>query len=304
LLQISRLVSKQDAYKYINERLKETWQGKPITARTVRRELNSIQHVFEVAKEEWGFSNLVNPFREINIKGSSHRRKRRLLDGELERLEDACDECRGLNKYYVRLAFQLAIETGMRLQEIFNLTWGDIDVKKRRIEIRRSKTDHISEYQGRTIVLPLVAGFLLGRVALALDKMGTFDLDHRIFPMTADAFKQSWSDVRKRAGIPDLHFHDLRREAGSWFHQAGPTKPEQDRMMGHANRDISMVYIDVDLQSIQDKLDRYRLQGKTFEEAYAQAIGKRQQREEQVTLADATAALRNVIPFPKARDIS
>jgi hypothetical protein len=37
-------------------------------------------------------------------------------------------------------------------------------------------------------------------------------------------------------------------------------------MMGHANRDISMVYIDVDLKSIQDKLDRYVLSGMTVEE--------------------------------------
>jgi integrase len=145
-------ISRQDAYKYINDRLKETWRGKPITARTVRRESNSIQHVFEVAKEQWGLSNLTNPFRGLVIKGSMHRRKRRLKEGELEKLEEACTECRGLNQFYVPLAMYLAIETGMRLQEIFNLTWQDFDFEKRRIEIRKSKTDHVSEHEGRTIV--------------------------------------------------------------------------------------------------------------------------------------------------------
>jgi hypothetical protein len=82
-------VSRQDAWKYINDRLKENWHGKPITPRTVRREVNSIQHVFEVAKEQWGLSNLVNPFRGISIKGSMHRRKRRLERGELKRILDA-----------------------------------------------------------------------------------------------------------------------------------------------------------------------------------------------------------------------
>lgn len=45
----------------------------------------------------------------------------------------------------------------MRLQEIFNLTWQDIDFDNRRIEIRKSKTDHLSAYEGRTIVLTIGA---------------------------------------------------------------------------------------------------------------------------------------------------
>src|SRR4051812_10881778 len=113
-------VSKQDAYKYKRDRLKETWRGKAITPRTFRREVNSIQHVFEIATEEWGYTNLVNPFRGIKVEGSAYRRKRRLKDGELENLQRQCQECRGLNRYYVPLAIYLAIETGMRLQEIFN----------------------------------------------------------------------------------------------------------------------------------------------------------------------------------------
>jgi hypothetical protein len=44
--------------------------------------------------------------------------------------------------------------------------------------------------------------------------------------------------VKKRAGIDDLTFHDLRHEAGSRFDAMGLTKGEQDMMMGHANSDI------------------------------------------------------------------
>jgi integrase len=259
--------SKEDGYKYRDGRLKETWRGRPITPRTVRREVNSIQHVFEVAREEWGYTNLANPFRKLSIKGSMHKRRERLKPGQLEKLEQACKDCRGLNRYYVPLAVYLAIETGMRLQEIFNLTWQDIDFKKRRIEIPKSKTDHVSEYKGRTIVLTVMASLFLLQLVVRLKQEGRYNQDSTpVFPMTRGAFKQSWADVCKRAGISDLTFHDLRREAGSRFHQAGLTKPEQDRMMGHANRDISMVYIDVDLKSIQDKLDRYVLSGMTVEE--------------------------------------
>ena len=253
-------ISKQDAWKYIDERLKEKWCDKPITPRTVRRELNTIQHVFEIAKERWGYTNLVNPFRGIEIKGSMHRRKRRLNPGELSKLEEACKDCRGLNRFYVPLAIYLAIETGMRLQEIFHLTWQDINIDKRRIEIRKSKTDHASEYQGRTIVLSIMAGMLFNWLGSHLDlswgEHGHYNSKDRVFSMTKDAFKQSWSDVLKRAGIEDLTFHDLRREAGSRFDEAGLTKAEHDLMMGHANGDMTSLYIHSDLERIQEKLDR------------------------------------------------
>jgi integrase len=267
-------VTRQDAYQYVNDRLKETWKVKhgkgeprPITPRTVRREINSIQHIFEVAREQWGFSNLINPFHRLRIKGSMLRRKRRLNEGELARLEHACEKCRGLNRYYVQLAIYLAVETGMRLQEMFNLTWEHIDTRARRIEIGKSKTDHLTGDEGRTIVLTLGAGSFLGSLRRSLEVNRRFQKTDRVFPMAKGAFKQSWSDVLKRAGIVGLTFHDLRREAGSRFDEAGLTKGEHDLMMGHANRDMTSLYVHANLKSIQDKLDRYILNGMTFDEA-------------------------------------
>jgi integrase len=258
---------RQDAYKYRDERLKQTWQGRSIKPSTVRREVNTFHNVFEVAREQWGFSSLQNPFHRFKIKGSMRRRKRRLEEGELERLERACKGCRGLNQYYVPLAIYLAVETGMRQQEIFNLAWPDIEIRNRRIEIRKSKTDHLTPYEGRTIVLTIGAQSFLTRLRFSLRANGQFRSTDRIFPMTKEAFKQSWSDVLRRAGINNLTFHDLRREAGSRFDAAGLTKGEHDLMMGHANRDMTNLYIHADLKSIQDKLDRYVLGGMTFDEA-------------------------------------
>jgi integrase len=78
----------------------------------------------------------------------------------------ACKECHGNNKFYVPLAMDLAVTTGMRLQEIFNLTWGDIanpfsveGINKRRIVIRKSKTDYKTGVHGRTIVMSIEARY-------------------------------------------------------------------------------------------------------------------------------------------------
>ena len=260
-------VTRQDAFDYIADRRKDkNRSGNLIKPSTIRREINSIQHIFEVAREQWGFSNLQNPFRGIQIKGSNYRRTRRLRDGELERLDLACRQCRGLNGYYVPLAIYLAVETGMRLQEMFNLVWADWDPGTRRIKIRKSKTDYRSATPGRTIVATPFVTMILAPLAIELAQKNRYALENCIFPMRKGAFQQAWSDVRKRAGVDDLEFRDLRHEAASRFDEAGLTKPEHDLMMGHTSRDMRGLYVHADLKSIQNRLDRYFYKGKTHEE--------------------------------------
>jgi len=127
-----------DFDQYVKLRGQQTNRsGEPITPRTIRRELSTIQRVFEYAIRD-EHPDLRNPLRGYRVKGSTKGgRKRSLQPGELEKLEEACKRCLGRNRYYAPLAIDLAVETGMRLQEIFDLKWGDIDVPKRRIEIRR-----------------------------------------------------------------------------------------------------------------------------------------------------------------------
>jgi integrase len=253
-------VSRQDAKEYEKERLKESYRDKLVTPSTVRREMNFLQDIFEVAREDWGHKGLVNPFRGLKIKGAKQARDRVLNQGELEKLEQACEGCHGNNKYYVKLAIRLAIITGMRLQEIFNLSWEDISVERREIKIRKSKTDYKRNRPGRTIALPFHAEFLLLRLVTALVEQDRFELSDRIFvDMTKGAFSQAWLGVVKRANISDLHFHDLRHEAASFFHKAGLTNLETGLMLGHSNKDTTSIYTHPDLKTILEKIDRYRL---------------------------------------------
>ena len=137
-------LSSADGAAYRDQRYKDTWKptgskgpARPIKPATIRREINTLHHMFEIAKTEWGLSNLINPFHKLRVTaqeidgvmvGTNFRRTRRLEEGELQRLERACDPCLGQNRLFVPLAILLAIETGMRLQEIFNLKWEDIDL--------------------------------------------------------------------------------------------------------------------------------------------------------------------------------
>jgi integrase len=266
-------LSTADGEAYYAERLNDTWKpkgskglAKPLKPSSIRREISTLSNIFEVAKRKWRLGNLINPFaglkvraRKINgvIYTTTHRRTRRLNEGEQVLLEAACAGCLGDNRFFVLLAILLAIETAMRRQEIFNLRWGDVDTKTRRIKIQKSKTDHVADNPGREIVMTKRAIFLFVAAMPPQTVNNKPDPEQTVFPMSKRAFSEAWKDVLRRAGIKGLTFHDLRREAGSRFDEAGLTKAEHDLMMGHSNGDVGSIYIASKLKLIQSKLDNY-----------------------------------------------
>jgi integrase len=271
----------------------------------VARERNVLQRAFEVAKDENFFEVchlLENPVRGIKIEGSMYRRTRNLLPGEEERLVEAFDGCQGLNKFYGPLAMYLSLQTGMRLQEVANLRWNDVDFERRRITIRKSKTDKKlgdkGAKPGRIIVLPCDA--MLALIKLwhhlndeeGLPGLGTNmplpslkrPIDHpdsHIFinrygkPMTPGALGDVFTDAVKRARLEPhdgevLTFHDLRRAANMSFYQAGLAPEERKVMRGESDPSMDGVYRDLELdhmlRAIQDKLDRHVLKHVVLDE--------------------------------------
>jgi integrase len=206
----------EDFATYRDERLKV------IKPASLKRQLVPIRHMFEVARDEWGLPIGENPVAKLRLHDADQRRERRLQGGELNRLIEASRRCR--NRLILPIV-QLALETGMRRGEILKIRTVHIDAQRRTLLIPESKN-------GRSRVIPLTDD------ALALLPAGSADRQIRVFPISANAFRLAWERLRRRAGIPDLHFHDLRHEAISRFFEAGLTAPEVASISGH--RDMRM----------------------------------------------------------------
>jgi integrase len=307
-----REVDRYDGLEYIKRRQEVRWRGpggnwkvaKEITPRTIRKEASLLKRVFDHACRKREYQGLVNPFLREHIgeiEGSTKgQRERALRPGELRALENACEKCQRGNQFYIPLAIWIAIDTGMREQEIFNLQWGDIFFQERRMVIRKSKTDRKQRHPGRIIPIPPLVLLRLSHLSVHLMQgyrvtekgqltklpswdQSKFDLAEfeqtPIFPFTKYAFKQAWDEVRNRAGIkddvdlygrhiPKLNFHDLRREANTRY-LGVLEEHERDHLSGRAYRnakDLDKVYIlpDKIMQDIQDKLDRHFFKGKTL----------------------------------------
>ena len=96
--------------------------------RTCHYDLILIRHCLKIAMNEWGLMLSSNPVDRVKMPPSSPARKRRLEDGEFERLEEAAKQTKNPHIWPVIV---FAIETGMRRGEILGLRWEHVDLDRR-----------------------------------------------------------------------------------------------------------------------------------------------------------------------------
>lgn len=178
-----------------------------------------------------GYSQYTSDERKATDGGrDDQERDRRLEPGEHERLLAAIAQGEHSDEW--RLLYTLAIETAMRLRELYTLTWGQVDLQARTVFLVRTKN-------GSTRQVPLSS------VALkALSSGKTGSRRGRVFPSLYDGqtplatvtgkLSRAWARIARAAGANDLRFHDLRHEATSrLFERTTLRESEIQRITGH-----------------------------------------------------------------------
>ena len=72
-----------------------------------------------------------------------------------------------------------------------------------------------------------------------------------------DTIRRAWQATRRRADIVGLHFHDLRREAGSRMLEAGVPEHVVQRILGHANLSTTSRDLKTTRRVMQDGMRKY-----------------------------------------------
>lgn len=178
----------------------------------MKKELAKLSVIYKLASREWGIGGAVNPLAGVARPVEHNARTRRLAPGEEGKLLAACEPP-------MALLVRAALETAARLGELLAVEWGDVDTSKRVMTLR-GIGGHGTKNGDPTRAVPLSSEALA--VLRELGKLPR-SMDSRLFWQwrASDSFSAAWRRVCTRAGIENLHFHDLRHEALSRLAERG-----------------------------------------------------------------------------------
>ena len=198
--------------------------------RTCAYDLVLLHHIYNTAIKQWCYPITHNPLSNIQKPKCNPPRERRLNDNEAKYILNH----RFKNKHMNNI-IELAIETGMRRSEILSIT--NDDIKDNCIYLSDTKNNSPRK-------IPLT-----NKVKQIIDKS--------VLPysISSNAVRLSWYRMIKRAGIVDLHFHDLRHEAISRFFEKGLSIPEVSLISGHKDVRQLMRYTHLRISNLIKKLD-------------------------------------------------
>jgi integrase len=197
---------------------------------TVNRYMAALSHVLTYCVTEWQWI-VANPMRAVKKLKEPRGRDRYLSEEELPRLLAECQ--RSLNPH-LHTIVQLGILTGARKNELRTLTWKQVDLKKKRVTVHKTKNDDVKVLH---LSAPAVA------LIEAHGKVRRLETD-LLFPSAKNpkqptTITRAWKSTLKRAKVANFRFHDLRHTAGSYLAMSGASDREIAEVLGH--RTLQMV---------------------------------------------------------------
>lgn len=142
-----------------------------------------------------------NPAAGLHYRNPEPPRQRYITDAELQRLVDAA----GTRwKPFLRFAYL----TGLRQGDLLRLRLSD--AQEGGIVVQTHKT-------GKRIVIGWTPEVRSLWCAMARNRIGASPMliNRNGVAYTSSGFRASWRKLKLRAGIPDVHFHDIRKKTGS-----------------------------------------------------------------------------------------
>jgi integrase len=191
---------------------------------TVNRALEIVRRILNLAHQDWRW---IRAAPKIRMLKEPRRRVRFLRRGEAQRLLDAMP-------MHMKPIVRFALATGCRAGEIFGLEWSRVDFAR-----KVAWLDHGATKSGEGRGIPLNSD------AIAALR-STFGQHARwCFTFAGQRIQKSstaWPRARRRAGIEDFRFHDLRHTWASWHMQSGTSMPELMELGGWKSYEMVLRY--------------------------------------------------------------
>lgn len=151
------------------------------------------------------------------------------------------------------------VGTGLRLGEIANLRWGEVDLENRVVHVRNVGSFETKTGKERTVPVRGDALAVLRRrhAELAAGPRDFVFTDRDGEPLKKGRISGQFTRFRERAGLPsNISFHTLRHTYATWLAKAGCPPYTLMALMGHSKIETTMIYVHVASLDAADDVER------------------------------------------------
>lgn len=208
---------------------------------SVNREVSCLRKIFNVAID-WAYA-ADNPVRKVKLYSEKENIRERIL------AEDEEERLLSVSYQHLKPMLIVALNSGMRKSEVFNLKWQNVNFETRQISIKESKG-------GRERKIPINS--TLSSLLHALKSRNGQSEYVFTNPKTGKPFtdvKKSFDTACTNADIDDLRFHDLRHTFATRLVRRGVDLVIIKELMGHASIVTTQRYLhsqaDVKFQAVE-----------------------------------------------------
>lgn len=201
---------------------------RPRSLATVNNHLRVLSKILSLAVD----AELIdaNPVFRVRKFKPNNRRLRVLSDEEEAELLATLED-----NDLIRCIVIVALNTGLRRGEIFNLKWPDVDFQRGRLIVRKTKAS-----KERYVPMNATVRELLASIPRLLTDY--------VFPSPKTTgrltdIKKSFRSAVDLAEIDNLRFHDLRHTFATRLADAGTDAYTLMEIMGHADLKTTMIYV-------------------------------------------------------------
>jgi integrase len=140
----------------------------------------------------------------------------------------------------------LLLATGARKANVYEMAWADISFELETWTVQMSKNG-----EGYVVELTPAALTVLKRRYEKKESNAVFVFPANSMSGHIQDIKRRWSEFRKRAAIPDVRLHDLRRSKASWAAISGESLQKIAALLGHKSQSSTEIYSRLNQQSIR-----------------------------------------------------
>ena len=160
--------------------------------------------------------------------------------------EDLLESCEG----DLWDAVVMALKTGARKKEIWNLKFEDVDFKREHIRLMETKS-------GKPRSIPMTKDLM---EILQRRRVDINFNSHYVFPSPVNSnapnnFERAWDTALRRARIENFRWHDLRHTFASRAVMAGVTLRSLADLLGHAKVDMVFRYAHLSPQHLASSME-------------------------------------------------